>query len=158
MNLTRGEGVEGKENNAVNRSQSMIFVIYEKFPLNILLQIFRIFLRIAKYVRREKIKPHVKKYHPYIIEVETCNKTSFLHSVNVYGRSTLVFANLDTCLNPFSLPRYTDKKENQIFLIYAEIQIGSGAKSFMRKGVKGLLIYEEMRKYLTVYEEAVSHI
>jgi hypothetical protein len=26
------------------------------------------------------------------------------------------------------------KKENKIFLIYNEIQIGSGAKSFMRKG------------------------
>jgi hypothetical protein len=29
---------------------------------------------------------------------------------------------------------YTDKKENKIFLIYKEIQIGSGAKSYMRKG------------------------
>ncbi len=35
--------------------------------------------------------------------------------------------------------------------------MGSVAKSYMRKG---LLIYEEMRKYLTKYEdeEAVSHI
>jgi hypothetical protein len=31
----------------------------------------------------------------------------------------------------------------------------SGAKSNMRKG---FLIYEEMRKYITIYEEAVSHI
>ncbi len=31
--------------------------------------------------------------------------------------------------------------------------MGSGAKSYMRKGV---LIYEEMPKYLTIYEEAVS--
>jgi hypothetical protein len=31
----------------------------------------------------------------------------------------------------------------------------SVAKSYMRKG---FLIYEEMRKYLTIYEEAVSHI
>jgi hypothetical protein len=44
------------------------------------------------------------------------------------------------------------KKENEIFLIYKEIQMGSVANSFMRKG---LLIYEEMRKYLTIYEEAV---
>ncbi len=29
---------------------------------------------------------------------------------------------------------YTDKKENKIFLIYKEIQMGSGAKSYMRKG------------------------
>jgi hypothetical protein len=36
------------------------------------------------------------------------------------------------------------KKENKIFLIYKEIQMGSGAKSYMRKG---LLIYEEMHKH-----------
>ncbi len=100
MNLTRGECVVGKDKNAVNRSQSMILMAYEKFLLNIFLQIFRIFLRIAKYVRRERIKPHVKKSHPYMIEVEPCNKTSFLHSVNVYGRSTMVFANFATSLTP----------------------------------------------------------
>ena len=33
--------------------------------------------------------------------------------------------------------------------------MGSGAKSCMRKG---FLIYEEMRKYLVIYEEAVSLI
>jgi hypothetical protein len=50
---------------------------------------------------------------------------------------------------------YTDKKEKEIFLKYKEVQMGSVAKSYMRKG---FLIYEEMRKYLTTYEEAVSHI
>jgi hypothetical protein len=50
---------------------------------------------------------------------------------------------------------YTDKKENQIFLIYREIQSGAVAKSYMRKG---FLIYGEMRKYFPIYEEAVSHI
>jgi hypothetical protein len=44
---------------------------------------------------------------------------------------------------------YTDKKENEIFLINKEIQKGLVAKGF--------LIYEEMGKYLTIYEEAVSH-
>jgi hypothetical protein len=34
---------------------------------------------------------------------------------------------------------YTDKKENQIFLIYKEIQTGSGAKSYM---TNSLLIYD----------------
>jgi hypothetical protein len=29
---------------------------------------------------------------------------------------------------------YTDKKENEILLIYKEIQMGSDAKSYMRKG------------------------
>ncbi len=47
---------------------------------------------------------------------------------------------------------YTDKKENEIFLIYKEIQMG--CKSYIRNG---FLIYEEMRKYL-IYEEAVSQI
>jgi hypothetical protein len=42
------------------------------------------------------------------------------------------------------LQSHTDKKENKIFLIYKEIQMGSGAKSFMRKG---FLIYEKMHKY-----------
>ncbi len=46
----------------------------------------------------------------------------------------------------------TDKKENEISLIYKEIQMGSVAKSYMRKA---FLIYEEMRRYLTIYEEAV---
>ncbi len=49
---------------------------------------------------------------------------------------------------------HIDKKENQIFLICKEIQNRAVAKSYMRKG---FLIYEEMRKYLTIYEEAVSH-
>ncbi len=39
----------------------------------------------------------------------------------------------------------SDEKENNIFLIYKEIQVGSGAKSYMRKG---FLIYEEMHKYV----------
>jgi hypothetical protein len=50
---------------------------------------------------------------------------------------------------------YTDKKENKIFLIYREIQNGAVAKSYMRKG---FLIYDEMRKYFPIYEEAVSQI
>jgi hypothetical protein len=50
---------------------------------------------------------------------------------------------------------YTDIKENIIFLINKEIQMGAVAKSYMKKG---FLIYEKMRKYLVLYEEAVSHI
>jgi hypothetical protein len=50
---------------------------------------------------------------------------------------------------------YTDKKENKIFLLYKEIQMGSGAKSYMRKGFP---INEEMHKFITIYEEAVSRI
>jgi hypothetical protein len=51
--------------------------------------------------------------------------------------------------------RYTDKKEKEIFLIYKDIETGAVAKSYKRKG---FIIYEEMRKYLTIYAEAVSHI
>ena len=47
---------------------------------------------------------------------------------------------------------YTLKK---MFLIYKEIQSGAVAKSYMRKV---FLIYEEMRKYFTIYEEAVGHL
>jgi hypothetical protein len=50
---------------------------------------------------------------------------------------------------------HTDKKENRIFLIYKEIQMGSGAKLYIRKG---FLIYEEIHKSFTINEEAVSHI
>ncbi len=50
---------------------------------------------------------------------------------------------------------HTDKKENQIFVIYKEIQSGAVAESYMRKG---FLIYEEMRKYFPIYEEAFCHI
>jgi hypothetical protein len=50
---------------------------------------------------------------------------------------------------------YTDKKENKSFLIYKEFRaVGAVAKSCMRKG---FLIYDEMLKYLTIFEEAVSH-
>jgi hypothetical protein len=43
------------------------------------------------------------------------------------------------------MSQYTDKKENQIILIYKEIQCGAVAKSYMRKA-------------FLIYEEAVSHI
>jgi hypothetical protein len=46
------------------------------------------------------------------------------------------------------------KKENQIFLKYKEIQNGAVAKSYMNMR-KGFLIYEEMLKYLTIYDEAL---
>ncbi len=48
---------------------------------------------------------------------------------------------------------FTEKKENQIFLIYKEILSGAVAKSYLRNV---FLIYEEMRKYFPIYDEAVS--
>jgi hypothetical protein len=50
---------------------------------------------------------------------------------------------------------HTDKKDIKIFLIFKEIKMGSAAKSYMRKG---FLKYEEMRKFFSIYEDAVSHI
>ncbi len=44
--------------------------------------------------------------------------------------------------------KYTDKKENQIFLIYKEIQNGAVAKSNM---TSGLLIYGEIFAHFLVY-------
>ncbi len=42
--------------------------------------------------------------------------------------------------------------ENFPHTLYKEIQYVAVAKSYMRKG---FLIYEEIRKYLTIYVEAV---
>jgi hypothetical protein len=43
---------------------------------------------------------------------------------------------------------HTDKKENQIFLIYKEIQSGAVAKSYM---TNGLLIYGEIFAHFLIY-------
>ncbi len=52
------------------------------------------------------------------------------------------------CVNePEKTSVYTDKKENQIFLTYKEVQNGAAAKSYM---TNGLLIYEERFSFLSV--------
>jgi hypothetical protein len=58
------------------------------------------------------------------------------------------FSNQIRCL-------FTVIKGNKIFLVYKEIQMGSVAKSYMRKG---FLMYEETHRYLVMYDEAFSHI
>jgi hypothetical protein len=45
-------------------------------------------------------------------------------------------------------PRYADKKENIIFLIYKEVQNGAVAKSYM---TNGLLIYGEIFAHFLMY-------
>jgi hypothetical protein len=55
---------------------------------------------------------------------------------------------------PSLFPGYTDKKKN--FLISKEIQMGT-IKIFTTKSLKSFLIYEEILKYLVIYEEATSH-
>ncbi len=54
------------------------------------------------------------------------------------------------CMYSVHCTLYTDKKEKKIFLIYREIQMASGAKSYFRKGFLILYIYEEVRKYLVI--------
>ncbi len=53
---------------------------------------------------------------------------------------------------------YTDKKANKISLIYKEIQMGSGAKSYTRKGFLNSIIYGGMRKYFTIYKMTLHPI
>ncbi len=50
---------------------------------------------------------------------------------------------------------WTDKKENQIFLIYKEIQNGAVAKSYM---TNGFLICGEIFAHFLIYYEALPHI
>ncbi len=54
----------------------------------------------------------------------------------------------DTIWPDGSFNSYTDKKENQIFLIYKKIQSGAVAKSYM---TKGLLIYGEIFAHFLIY-------
>jgi hypothetical protein len=53
--------------------------------------------------------------------------------------------------------KYSFKKLRKIFLISKEIRKRADAKSYMRKSFPST-VYEEMREYLVVYEEAFSHI
>jgi hypothetical protein len=48
----------------------------------------------------------------------------------------------------------TQIKKKIKFSSYKEIQTGAVAMSYMRKG---FLTHEEMRKYVVIFEEAVSH-
>jgi hypothetical protein len=54
----------------------------------------------------------------------------------------------------------TDKKENQIFLIYGEIQSGAVAKSYMTNGLlimgKYLRISSNIRKPFLIYDFATA--
>jgi hypothetical protein len=58
----------------------------------------------------------------------------------------LVSVNLKKLVGNFMW--YTDKKENQIFLIYREIQSGAVAKSYM---TNGFLIYGEIFSHFLIY-------
>jgi hypothetical protein len=56
-----------------------------------------------------------------------------------------------------NLPLYTDKKENQIFLVYKEIQNGAVAKSYITNGLlKYLHISSYIRKPFLIYAFATA--
>jgi hypothetical protein len=76
-------------------------------------------------------------------------------AIEVYLSFEFFRTRLFTYRKRSSVTTHTDKKENKIFLIYKEIQMGAVAKSYMRKG---FLIDKEMCKYLVISEEAVSYI
>jgi hypothetical protein len=50
---------------------------------------------------------------------------------------------------------YTDKKENQFFLIYEEIQNGAVAQSYI---TNSLLIHGEIFSHFLIFEEVLPHI
>ncbi len=53
---------------------------------------------------------------------------------------------------------YTDEKENKIFLIYKEIQMGSGAKSYMRKGCPLANIWENAQIFHHIWGGRESYM
>jgi hypothetical protein len=90
------------------------------------------------------------------------NRFLFLLGVRLGGPAALLRLfplppQLSHLTNLFCFPsNHTDKKEKKIFPhIYMEIQKGTVAKSYMRKG---FLIYEEMSKFLSYHADAVGHI
>jgi hypothetical protein len=87
--------------------------------------------------------------------------TDLLIYTTISNISGMVWLNLSYLAErrqfPLQSEYYTDKKENQMFPIYNEIQSGEVAKSYIRKGFLQYM-YEEMRKYFPIYEEAVSHM
>jgi hypothetical protein len=62
-----------------------------------------------------------------------------------------------TQTGPSSTPtgKRNDKKENQIFLIYKEIQNEAVVKLYM---TNGLLIYGEIFAHFLIYKEALPHL
>jgi hypothetical protein len=81
----------------------------------------------------------------YAKKIEREYQTGRLYTSHLGGWLFYVNFSLDCHTYTVTLPSYTGKKGNKIFHIYREIQMESGAKSFMRKG---FLIYEEMHKYI----------
>ncbi len=82
----------------------------------------------------------------YLFILQNCNRLAGTsqHCINI---------RIKVFLKKFN--RCTDKKENQIFLIYKEIQNGAVAKSYM---TNGLLIYGEIFAHFLSYYEALPHI
>jgi hypothetical protein len=92
----------------------------------------------------------------------------YLHNTMMNAFATIYFHNYlrYNRLYQYKLsePVYTDKKENQNFLIYKEIHKGSLAKSYMTNGlliycmVKYLRISSYIRKPFLIFDFATNHI
>ncbi len=86
----------------------------------------------------------------HAVESTVCSKNSFFKRVKKSCQYTYLCVSLSTCVAHFPLMGtvYTDKKENQIFLMCKEIQSGALAKSYMNNG---LLIYREIFTHFLIY-------
>jgi hypothetical protein len=107
-------------------------------------------------------KVHGSKPHWLCIVTEIGKKFAYLSFFNTIFLSTECFLPGSAAVLPlffigqlskifntiFLSTEFTDKKENKTFLIYKEIQMGSGAKSYM---TNGLLIYGEKFAHFLKY-------
>ncbi len=94
-------------------------------------------------------KPQI---HPQNIRMPRWTMTIFfcVSTASLVVILLVVFLSLRlSVFNHVSYDLYTDKKENNIFLIYKEILSEAVAKSKYTR--KGFLIYKEMRKYFPIY-------
>ncbi len=83
-----------------------------------------------------------------------CREVEFMNVqfVEVSRHNLESFQTWGFCLECLHYKTVSLIKKKTTYSSYEEIHMGSGAKSYMRKG---FLICEEMRKYFTIYEDAV---
>ncbi len=80
-------------------------------------------------------------------------KASQWHDMTWHDNKT-VFCSFVSSIRAITC-NHTDKKENQVFLTFREIQSGAVAKSYM---TNSLLIYGEIFAHFLIYQESLPHI
>jgi hypothetical protein len=80
--------------------------------------------------------------------LDQCVITPPILAIFYVGNNTLAFFFPFVWRQNCELTRHTDKKENQICLIYKEIQNGAVAKSYL---TNGLVIYGEILAHFLIY-------